>query len=262
MLISDRVNAPIGVLQMNGVNFWKQPFRMHGGRHDIGVLQMNGVYFWKQPFRMHGGRHDIGVLQMNGVYFWKQPFRMHGGRHDIGVLQMNGAYFWKQPFRMDGGRHDIGVLYCVDLEVWSKLAKCVRIMRIASKCVRNFDCNWQHVNAFSRYVTLIRVLLSQIISYTDTKVQVLVVIEYKCANMIMCTSWYFYSILQGQQSVSVNSTSVLTLISWNGKSKHLLKIIIFRLFLIAHVDIVFCCLFSPLLIQDVCQELFRWFQLC
>ncbi len=76
------------------------------------------------------------------------------------------------------------ILYCVDLEVWSKLAKCVRIMCIASKVAHDFDCDWQRVNAFSHCVTLIRVLLSQIISYSDTKVQVLVVMEYKRANVI------------------------------------------------------------------------------
>ncbi len=75
---------------------------------------------------------------------------------------------------------------CVDLEVWSKLAKCVPIMRIASKCALDFDCDWQRVNAFSHCVTLIRVLLSQIISYSDTKVPTLVVMEckLKCENVI------------------------------------------------------------------------------
>ncbi len=74
-------------------------------------------------------------------------------------------------------------LYCVDLEVWSKLAKCVRIMRIASKCARDFDCDWQRVNAFSHCVTLIRVLPSQIISYSDAKVPELVVMKCKRANV-------------------------------------------------------------------------------
>ncbi len=69
---------------------------------------------------------------------------------------------------------DFVILYCVDLEVWSKLAKCVRIMRIALKWARDFDCDWQLVNAFTRCVTLIRVLLTQIISYSDTKILVLV----------------------------------------------------------------------------------------
>ncbi len=57
-------------------------------------------------------------------------------------------------------------------------------MRIASKCSRDFDCDWQRVNAFSHSVTPIRNLLSQIISYSDTKVPVLVVMEYKRANVI------------------------------------------------------------------------------
>ncbi len=65
-----------------------------------------------------------------------------------------------------------------------KLAKCVCIMRIASKCTRDFDCDWERVNAFSHCVTLIRVLLSQIISYSDTKVPVLVIMECKRANVI------------------------------------------------------------------------------
>ncbi len=76
------------------------------------------------------------------------------------------------------------MLYCVDLEVWSKLAKCVRIMRIASKCVHHFDCDWQRVNAFSHCIILIRPLFLQIISYSDTKVPVLVVMECKRANVI------------------------------------------------------------------------------
>ena len=36
-------------------------------------------------------------------------------------------------------------LYSDDLEVWSKLDKCVGIKRIASpKFVRDFDCDWQY----------------------------------------------------------------------------------------------------------------------
>ena len=70
-------------------------------------------------------------------------------------------------------------LYSVDLEVWSKLAKRARIMRIASKWVRDFNCDWQHVNAFSHCICLTRILLPQIISYSDTEVPVLVVMEYK-----------------------------------------------------------------------------------
>ncbi len=70
------------------------------------------------------------------------------------------------------------------LEVWSKLAKCVGIMSIASKCAHDFDCDWQRVKAFSHCVTLIRFLLSQIISYSDAKVPVLVVMKCKRANVI------------------------------------------------------------------------------
>ncbi len=57
-------------------------------------------------------------------------------------------------------------------------------MCIASKCACDFDCVWQHVNAFSHCVTLLRILLSQIISDSDTKGPVLVVMECKHANVI------------------------------------------------------------------------------
>ncbi len=77
-------------------------------------------------------------------------------------------------------------LYCVNFEVWSKLHKCICIMRIASKYMHDFDCDWQHVNAFSHCVTVIHVLLSQIISYSDTKVPLLVVVECKRATVILC----------------------------------------------------------------------------
>ncbi len=66
-------------------------------------------------------------------------------------------------------------LFSVDLEVWTKLANRVRIMRIASKCAHDFDSDWQRINAISHGVTLIYILLSQIISYSDTKVPVRVV---------------------------------------------------------------------------------------
>ena len=97
------------------------------------------------------------------------------------------------------------LLYCtcihsVDLEVWSKLAKRARMKRIASKFACDFECVLQRVNAFSRCVTLTRVLLLQIIFCSDTKVSVLV-IECKRAIVINVQSWYFYSILQGQQSI-------------------------------------------------------------
>ncbi len=77
---------------------------------------------------------------------------------------------------------------CVDLEVWSKLAKCTRVMRITSKYACDFDCDWQRVNMFSHCVTLslIRVLLSQIMKLSPklTKYRVLVVMECKRANVI------------------------------------------------------------------------------
>ncbi len=77
-------------------------------------------------------------------------------------------------------------------------------MRIASKCVHDFDCDWQRVNAFSHCITLIiPVLLSQIISYSDTKVPVLVVMECKRANVNYVYELIFYSIIQGQQSISL-----------------------------------------------------------
>ena len=72
----------------------------------------------------------------------------------------------------------------VDFEVWSKLAKHARINLIASKFVHDFDCDWQRVNAFSHCVTLTRVLLLQIISYSVTKVSVHVVKEYMCTCVI------------------------------------------------------------------------------
>ena len=66
-------------------------------------------------------------------------------------------------------------LSSVDLEVWSKLAKRARIKRIASKFARDFDSDWPRVNTFSHCVTLKCVLLPQILSYSDTKVLVVVV---------------------------------------------------------------------------------------
>ena len=68
-------------------------------------------------------------------------------------------------------------LHSVDLEIWSKLAEHAHIKRTASKYARNFDCDWERVNVFSSCVTLRRILLPQIISYSDTKVPVLVVME-------------------------------------------------------------------------------------
>ena len=60
-------------------------------------------------------------------------------------------------------------LHSVDLEVWSKLAKRALIKLLASKFTRDFDCDWQRINVFSYCVTLTRVLLPQIISYSIYK---------------------------------------------------------------------------------------------
>ncbi len=81
--------------------------------------------------------------------------------------------------------HQISV-HSVDLEVWSKLAKRARIKRIASKFARDFECDLQRVNAFSHCVTLTSVLhvLPQVISCSDIKVSVCVVIECKRASVI------------------------------------------------------------------------------
>ena len=77
-------------------------------------------------------------------------------------------------------------LHSVDLEVWNKLAKRARIKRIASKYARVFDSDWQRVNVFSHShcVTLKRVLLTQIISYSNTNMPLLVVMECKRASVI------------------------------------------------------------------------------
>ncbi len=72
-------------------------------------------------------------------------------------------------------------LYPVDLEVWRKLAQHACIKRIASKFASDFDCDWQCISVLSHSITLTRVLLSQIISYLDTKGSVLVVKECKRA---------------------------------------------------------------------------------
>ena len=63
-------------------------------------------------------------------------------------------------------------------------AKHALMKGFVSRCVRDFDCDWQHVNVFSHCVTLTHVLLLQIISYSDTEVTVLVVKKYKCASVI------------------------------------------------------------------------------
>ncbi len=75
-------------------------------------------------------------------------------------------------------------VYSVDLEVWSKLTEHAHIKLTASKCACDFDCDWERVNAFSHCVTLTRVQLPQIISCSDAKVRVLVVMEYKRASVL------------------------------------------------------------------------------
>ncbi len=97
------------------------------------------------------------------------------------------AYYFKcaiktltQPIDSAYAEH----IYSVDLEVWSNLAKRALIKCTASKCARDFDCDWQRVNAFSHCVTLTRIPLPQIISYSDTKVPVLVVMECKRASVL------------------------------------------------------------------------------
>ena len=95
---------------------------------------------------------------------------------------------------------------CVDLEVWSKLNASVSCV-LRQNARGDFDradwhCGSVSWNAFShwRYSHTRSRLLSQIISYSDTKVPVL---EWNVSVQMwfMCASWYFYSILQGQQSV-------------------------------------------------------------
>ena len=74
-------------------------------------------------------------------------------------------------------------LHSVDFEVWSKLAE----------CARDFDCEWERVNTFFHCVTNLlwdAFKLWQIISYSDTNVPVLVVMEYKRASVL-----YLYEIL-------------------------------------------------------------------
>ena len=72
----------------------------------------------------------------------------------------------------------------------------------------DFDCDWEHVNVFTHdCVTLTHVLLPQIISYSDTKVPVLVVMEYKHTSVLYVYEMIYF-ILQGQQRVDqfVSST--------------------------------------------------------
>ncbi len=100
------------------------------------------------------------------------------------------------------------MLHPVDLEVWSKLAQCARIKRIASTCVRDLDCDWQRIKAFSHCVTLIRVLLSQIVSYSDTKVPVLVVMECKRIDVIYV--YELISLLHTSRSTECSYATVFT----------------------------------------------------
>ena len=68
--------------------------------------------------------------------------------------------------------------YSVDLEVWSKYqAYCVKIGR-------DFNGDLQRVNSFSHCVTLAHILLPHIISYSETKMLVLVVVECKRVSLI------------------------------------------------------------------------------
>ena len=83
------------------------------------------------------------------------------------------------------------------------LAERACIKRTASKWVRDFDCDLERVNVFFHCVSLTRVLLPQIISYSDTKLPVLVVMEYKRASVLYVYELIFYFILQGQQSIGV-----------------------------------------------------------
>ncbi len=82
-------------------------------------------------------------------------------------------------------------LYPVDLEVWSKLVQCARIKRIASKFARNFDCDWQHVSAFSHSITLTR-------RYTPSTFANYLLLWYKRAGscfygMWVCVQvWFMY----------------------------------------------------------------------
>ncbi len=95
-------------------------------------------------------------------------------------------------------------LYSVDLEVWSKPAKYTRIKRIVSKCVH--DCDWQCVNVA---LLLTHILLSQIISYSDTKVPVLVVME--CKRAIVLFVYELIFLLHTSKSTEYGGHKSLTL---------------------------------------------------
>ena len=82
----------------------------------------------------------------------------------------------------------------------SKPAKRACIKHVASKFGRDFDCDWQRVNAFSHCVTLTRVLFPQIISYSDTKVPVLVM-ECKRASVLYVYELIFLLHTSRSQSI-------------------------------------------------------------
>ena len=75
---------------------------------------------------------------------------------------------------------------------------------IASKCAHDFDWDWQHVYTVSHCATLIRVPLSQIIIYSDTKEPALVVMECKRANVIYVCELIF--LLHTSRSTEVYSS--------------------------------------------------------
>ena len=112
-------------------------------------------------------------------------------------------------------KHNILSPYSVGLEIWSKLAKQACIKCIASKFVRDFECDLQRLKMFSHCVTLTHVLLPQIISCSDTKVKcwlLLLLWNVSVQVWFMYPNWYFYSILQGQEY----TLKVHGLISQNG----------------------------------------------
>ena len=85
-------------------------------------------------------------------------------------------------------------LYSVDLKVWRKLAKRALIKRIASKCARIFDCNWQHVNVFS-FVLLWYVFYFCKLSLTLIQKYRFLLWNVSGQVLFMHTIWYFYFIL-------------------------------------------------------------------
>ena len=94
------------------------------------------------------------------------------------------------------------LLYSVDLEVWSKLAKLARIKRIAPNARAILTATGSMKARFPIALRWhVRVLLSQIISHSDTNGLVLVVMEYKgVCKCVLCIG-VFTSYFQGQQSI-------------------------------------------------------------